>query len=91
MKNLALTDFAEGTVYQVESEHGEHDLTLESATELLPSIRPEGSFRLAFRGPPEPILQQAIYPLRRGKFACQMFLVPLARDDSGTLYEAIFN
>ena len=91
MTNLALTDFAEGAVYQVAAADGVHELTLETASELPSSIRAEGSFRLAFRGPFEPILEQAIYPFRNGEFASEIFIVPIARDASGTLYEAIFN
>jgi len=91
MENPALIDFAEGTVYQVTAADGVHELTLETASEMPPSIRPQGAFRLIFRGPVEPILEQAIYPFRAGEFACEMFIVPIGRDASGTLYEAIFN
>ena len=91
MTNPALTDFAEGTVFAVTTADDVHELTLETAAELAPSVRPEGSFRLAFRGPFEPILPQGIYPFRAGEFGCEIFIVPIGRDASGTLYEAIFN
>lgn len=91
--DLTLADFADatGTVYDVTAPDGEHKLTLKSASELTPSVRPDGSFKLEFRGPFEPILEQAIYPFRAGDFAREIFIVPVARDDTGTLYEAIFN
>ena len=93
MTKLSWTDFADavGTAYQVEADGATYELTLVQATQLTPSIRQEGSFRLEFRGPYEPILPQAIYPLRAGDFECEMFIVPIDRNDAGTFYEAIFN
>jgi hypothetical protein len=91
--DLTLADFADatGTIYDVAAPDGEHKLTLVSASELTPAVRPGGSFKLEFRGPFEPILEQAIYPFRAGDFAQEIFIVPVTRDDTGTLYEAIFN
>lgn len=92
MRRLAWTEFAgaEGTVYQVTAEDNSYELVLETAAELPASGREGGSFRLAFRGPAEPILAQGIYPFRAGEFAGDIFIVPIGRDDSGTLYEAVF-
>ena len=91
--DLTLADFADatGTTYDVTAPDGEHKLTLESASELTPSVRTEGSFKLEFRGPFEPVLEQAIYPFRAGDFVQEIFIVPVKRDHTGTLYEAIFN
>jgi hypothetical protein len=93
MQELRWTDFEgrEGTVYQVETEAGEFALTLETAAELPPSGRAEGSFRLEFRGPVNPILPQAIYRFRRGDEFGDIFIVPVGRDATGTLYEALFS
>lgn len=93
MNSLAYGDFAsaEGTVYRVSAPSGDYELTLETASELPRSVRPQGSFRLLFRGPFEPILEQAIYPFSAAGFAHELFIVPIGRDDAGTLYEAIFN
>jgi hypothetical protein len=87
------SDFAgsEGRAYTVEAEEDLHELTLEQAQHLGGTIRSGGSFRLTFRGPCEPILPQAAYRLQREDFDGEIFLVPISRDDSGTLYEAIFN
>jgi len=93
MKALALSDFAgsEGTAYEVAVEGESVELVLESATDLPSSPRPEGGFRLSFRGPAEPILPQGIYPFRAAGLDCEIFVVPIASDAGGTIYEAIFN
>jgi hypothetical protein len=92
MQQLRWTDFdgQEGTVYQVETEGGLFALTLETAAELPPSVRAEGSFRLEFRGPGDPVLPQAIYRFRREDESADIFIVPVGRDATGTLYEALF-
>ena len=92
MKRLTLDDFAgtEGTVYAAQVGEGEVPLVLESATELPPSPREGGTFRLFFRGPAEPLLKQATYPLRRDEDEFHVFLVPVSQDSDGTAYEAIF-
>ena len=48
-------------------------------------------FSLVFRGPPEPLLPQAIYPLRhRDLGVLEIFVVPISREADGLRYEAIF-
>lgn len=48
-------------------------------------------FSLVFRGPPEPLLPQAIYALQHaGVGALEIFVVPIARDAEGVSYQAIF-
>ncbi|HEX8624560.1 MAG TPA: hypothetical protein VF782_05710 [Allosphingosinicella sp.] len=66
-------------------------VVLEKAQGLPRSMREAGAFRLEWRGPAEPSLIQAIYRFRRGELTFDMFIVPIGRDSSGTLYEAIFN
>ena len=49
-------------------------------------------FSLRFRGDPGQVFPQRLYPIKHdaiGDF--ELFLVPIARDDSGTYYEAVFN
>lgn len=54
-----------------------------------PTLR--APFSLLFRGPPEPILPQAIYALEHATLGVsEIFLVPLAPDADGTRYEAVF-
>ena len=62
MQQLSWTDFAgtEGTVYRVDVEDGEVALTLETAAELPSAGRAEGSFRLEFRGPTDPVLRKSL-------------------------------
>jgi hypothetical protein len=92
MQQLAWSDFegAQGSVYLVDSEAGPLEFTLETAAGLPSSGRTEGSFRLEFRGPFEPILPQATYHFRYGDESAEIFIVPIGREEKGTLYEAIF-
>ena len=59
-----------------------------------PAQDPSGArapFSLAFRGPAEPILPQRIYRVEHDSVgAIEIFLVPIAHDDAGTTYEAVF-
>jgi hypothetical protein len=48
-------------------------------------------FRLHFRGPREPLLEQSIYRLEHDELgALEIFIVPTRRDAESTTYEAIF-
>jgi hypothetical protein len=48
-------------------------------------------FTLTFRGPADPLLPQRIYHLEHPSLgALEIFIVPIAHDESGTTYEAIF-
>jgi hypothetical protein len=49
-------------------------------------------FSAFFSGPCEPLLRQAVYTLQHedmGTF--ELFLVPIAQDEQGSRYEAVFN
>jgi hypothetical protein len=49
-------------------------------------------FSLRFRGDRSQVFPQQLYAMKHeemGEF--ELFLVPVARDDSGTIYEAVFN
>jgi len=49
------------------------------------------SFTLYFRGPPEPLLPQAMYSFRGENVSFEnLFIVPIARDAEVAEYEAIF-
>lgn len=93
MRELSLVDFsgAVGSTYLVQAEDCQLNFTLEMAVELDPSVRAAGSFRLEFRGPAEPVLEQATHRFHQGDEVFDIFIVPVARDANGTLYEAIFN
>jgi hypothetical protein len=48
-------------------------------------------FSLMFSGPPEPIVPQGIYRLSHPELgALDLFLVPLAPDEDGARYQAVF-
>jgi hypothetical protein len=67
-------------------------LVLDTATAL--AARPGGRdpFSLVFRGPPEPLLAQAIHPLDHAALGrLEIFIVPIGRDATGVSYEAIFS
>jgi hypothetical protein len=91
--DLKLDDFADcvGESYELVFADGTLPIVLEKAQALPRSVREAGAFRLEWRGPGEPVLAQAIYRFRRGSEMFDLFMVPVARDEQGTLYEAIFN
>jgi hypothetical protein len=92
MERMTLADFTgrEGTAYRTVLGDAELDLVLEKVTELPQSPRVGGGFTLEFRGPAEPIAPQAIYPLEDDGRTVKIFIVPIGRDEKGTLYEAVF-
>lgn len=48
-------------------------------------------FSVIFKGPAEPLLAQGTYPLENEELGTlELFLVPVASDDQGTEYEAVF-
>jgi hypothetical protein len=48
-------------------------------------------FSLHFHGPRDPVLPQSIYRLENATMgSMDVFLVPVARDDDGVTYEAVF-
>jgi hypothetical protein len=59
-----------------------------------PAMSADGSrapFTLTFRGPADPVLAQRIYRLEHEHLQpMEIFIVPVARDDAGTSYEAVF-
>lgn len=91
--DLSLADFEDfvGEPHEIVFTDGSLPIVLEKAEGLPRSKREAGAFRLEWRGPGEPILAQGIYRLRRGDREFDMFIVPVGRDSSGTLYEAVFN
>ena len=49
-------------------------------------------FSAFFNGPNEPFLPQRVYALEHDRMgAFELFLVPLAKDENGARYEAVFN
>jgi len=49
-------------------------------------------FSLVFRGPLDRPLEQGLYPITHEKMGTEgLFLVPIAREEDGFQYEAVFN
>ncbi|MGA7220086.1 MAG: hypothetical protein WBX38_17350 [Candidatus Sulfotelmatobacter sp.] len=49
-------------------------------------------FSLLFRGDPNYVFPQQIFPLKHDAIGeLDLFLVPVGRNESGTFYEAVFN
>ena len=90
MGELKLEDFAVGETHEVEHDGAVHRLDLIAAEPLPHSRREGGGFRLEFRGPAAPILEQATYALACGGASREIFIVPIGRDEDGTRYEAVF-
>lgn len=57
------------------------------------AVEPAGEqhFSVRFTGPPSPVLAQATYTFRSGEESAPIFIVPIASDESGTTYEAVFS
>lgn len=86
-----LSDFPVGAGFEIRAEDGGVlPLSVDKAEALPESGREGGSFRLEFVAPPDPLLPQATYRLHRDGREFDVFIVPVARGDSGARYEAIF-
>ena len=100
LDRLTATDFAPavGETFALDAgEAGRLDLELlESRLHDpdAPAQDPSGTrapFTLTFRGPVEPVLPQRIYHVEHDSVgSLEIFIVPIARNDSGTTYEAVF-
>jgi hypothetical protein len=96
LSDFTLVTFAEhvGDWFRVHSESGPVELILVDAAALPASgnrERPQ-PFSILFRGPASPRLFQRIHAFDHdaiGKF--EMFIVPVAPDELGPRYEAVFN
>jgi hypothetical protein len=84
------TDFAAGTVYDVDASGAAFPLALDKVQQLSGSDREGGAFRLEFLGPADPVLPQATYRFANGDAAHDIFIVPVSRDGGGVRYEAVF-
>ena len=80
------------TPFQVAMD-GSSPLTLELMAVEEPAAPPHVEvFCLHFRGPSRPVLPQLIHRLQHDRLgSLQIFLTPLSSDESGTVYEAVFN
>lgn len=80
-----------GDRFALDATAGEIAFVLESATPAGTWPGGRDPFSLIFRGPPEPVLEQAIYRLAHaGLGVLEIFVVPIAGDADGVSYQAIF-
>lgn len=94
LEDLTVADFAPrvGERFAIALSEGEIELVLRSAETI--ADRPGGRvpFSLIFRGPEQPRLAQAIYPLDHGELGVlEIFVVPIAGDAESTTYQAVFS
>lgn len=67
------------------------EIKLTEVTEQFHTPRQE-AFSVVFHGPADPFMQQGSYQLRNEKLGeMELFLVPIAKDQDGYEYEAVFN
>jgi hypothetical protein len=89
---ITVGDFAPrvGKTFAVPVRGHRLELRLDAAQELPGSSRVGGGFRLEFIGPLDPVLAQGIFPFEIARERYEIFVVPIAREQSGTRYEAVF-
>lgn len=94
LEKLTREDFAAciGQCFRLSPDQADaFDLVLEEVSELKAAAGQE-SFSIYFRGPAERGVPQATYTLENDRFGrLDLFIVPVARDGQGFLYEALFN
>lgn len=84
---------AVGETFKVGGEEGATvDLLLVEATpQDAGPHAPRPPFSLLFQGPADPFLPQATYRFQHGALGVlEIFIVPLGRDEHGSVYEAFF-
>lgn len=79
-----------GRSFAVTAQGHRLSLELDAVQDLPGSPRPGGAFRLEFIGPPDPVLDQGIFPFEIDKDRFEIFIVAVGRDAKGTRYEAVF-
>lgn len=91
---LTRNDFADclESVFRVGPASGDQiELTLQQVSEL-GSCPGHETFSIILHGPAEKMLQQGIYAFEHDRLGLQeIFIVPIARNEQGISYEAIFN
>ena len=80
-----------GQAFTIETGSGQIALELSAVNRIASSPRPGGGFSLMFRGPRDIALPQATYRLAGKSGVHEIFIVPVAADAAGRLYEAVFN
>lgn len=94
LEKLTREDFAAcvGKSFRLCPDHPDaFDLVVEQVSELK-AIEGQESFSVYFRGPADRGVPQGTYPLENNRLGrLEIFIVPIARDEKGFRYEALFN
>lgn len=85
-----------GTIFRVETSSSSlvelKLVEVQGASNGLPEVAGQERFALYFTGSNEQFLQQRSYSLRHQELGdLEIFLVPIAQDENGFRYEAVFN
>jgi hypothetical protein len=87
----SVSDFEQGQSFSVEAGGRTIALELSAVKPIANSPREGGGFTLLFKGPRDAALPQAIYRLVGEGQSHDIFIVPVATDQTGYVYEAVFN
>ncbi|MBZ9717349.1 hypothetical protein LB519_05770 [Mesorhizobium sp. AD1-1] len=87
----SVSDFEQGQTFTIEAGGKQIPLELSAVKPIAASPRPGGGFSLLFRGPRDIALPQATYLFTGESGSHEIFIVPVAADAAGRLYEAVFN
>jgi hypothetical protein len=80
-----------GTSYKLTEESAELELIEVTEQQGATRLGSRVSFSVLFRGPSQPVLEQRIRRLQHDSMGVlELFLVPIARDAGGVVYEAVF-
>ncbi|WP_292662315.1 hypothetical protein [Mesorhizobium sp.] len=86
-----MADFEQGQTFTIEAGGQQIPLELSAVKPIAASPRPGGGFSLLFKGPRDIALPQATYLFTGESGSHEIFIVPVAADATGRLYEAVFN
>nr|WP_245465814.1 hypothetical protein [Mesorhizobium sp. M7A.T.Ca.TU.009.02.1.1] len=87
----SVSDFEQGQTFTIEAGGRQIPLELSAVKPIAASPRPGGGFSLLFKGPRDIALPQATYLFTGESGSHEIFIVPVAADATGRLYEAVFN
>ena len=92
MAELSIDDFTGwlNRECKVKTPEGDVRMTLIAAEPVAGSPRAGGGFRLEFLGPRDPMLGQGTMSVAGPDRSDDIFLVPVEREERGTVYEAVF-
>jgi hypothetical protein len=94
LATVTMADFEalRGRTLRISANGETMDIVIAELNAVTGPQRPGGAFSVVFRGPRQPVVEQATHRIEvDGAPAMELFLVPLGPDGEGMLYEAVFN